>query len=93
MLKDQKPEDLQYMILAYGPEATTESGQKVKRSFYIFPKHLAGSGQNDVGVIGGTFIEGATIDKPNLEEFDIMIDQARKFYGIDAPVGNSLRLT
>ena len=82
MLKDQNARDLQYMILVYFNEATTQSGQKVKRSFYIFPKHLANTGRNDVGVIGGTFIEGASSTTPNEEEFDILLQSAKKFYGI-----------
>lgn len=83
MLKDQNPKDLQYMILVYFNEAKTKYGQKVKRSFYIFPKHLANIGANDVGVIGGTFIEGATPKTPNEEDFDIMMQGAKKFYGIE----------
>lgn len=75
MLKDQNFEDLQHMILIYYGQATTESGQKAKRSFYMFPK--AG-----VGVIGGTFIEHATPETPNLKEFDIMLQGAKDFYGI-----------
>jgi hypothetical protein len=35
-----------------------------------------------VGVVGGTFIENATPDTPNEEEFTIMIENAKKFYGI-----------
>jgi D-amino-acid oxidase len=82
MLKDQNPKDMQYMILVYFNEDKTKSGQKVKRSFYIFPKHLANTEANDVGVVGGTFIEGATANTPNKEEFDIMLQGAKKFYGI-----------
>lgn len=82
MLKDQKPEDLQYMILVYFDEGKTLSGQKVKRSFYLFPKHQPGTNITDVGVIGGTFIEGATANTPNEEEFEILIQGAKKFYGI-----------
>jgi hypothetical protein len=82
MLKDQRPADLQHMILVYFDEGKTESGQKVKRSFYIFPKHLLGTGANDVGVVGGTFIEGATPETPNAKEFDIMIEGAKRFYGM-----------
>ena len=70
------------MILVYFDEDTTKSGFKVKRSFYMFPKRLANSSANDIGVIGGTFIEGATPNSPNQEEFDIMLRNARKFYGI-----------
>ena len=82
LLRDQVPADLQYMILVYFKEGTTESGQHVKRSFYIFPKHLPATGVNDVGVVGGTFIEGGTPDTPNTQEFDTMMASAREFYGI-----------
>lgn len=82
MLKDQKWEDLQHMILVYFDERLTAGGQPIKPSFYMFPKRLPGSGENDIGVIGGTFIEGATPETPNEEEFAIMIEGARNFYGI-----------
>ncbi len=82
MLKDQKPADLQYMILVYFGEGKTEAGQKIKRSFYIFPKHLPNSSPNDVGVLGGTFIENATATTPNKKEFDIVVKNAKDFYGI-----------
>ncbi len=82
MLKDQVPEDLQSMILVYFSEGTTQAGQKVKRSFYIFPKHLPGTGVNDVGVVGGTFVEGGTSETPNEQEFDTLIAGAKSFYGI-----------
>jgi len=70
------------MVLVYYAKGKTVSGQEAKRSFYIFPKRLPGSGTNDIGVFGGTFIEGATPQTPNDEEFQIMIDGAKRFYGI-----------
>ncbi|MEY4594260.1 MAG: D-amino acid dehydrogenase [Bacteroidota bacterium] len=82
MLRDQVPAHLQSMILVYFPKGKTTSGQEVKRSFYIFPKQLPGSAVNDIGVVGGTFIEGATPETPNMEEFDLLVSNARKFYGI-----------
>ncbi len=82
MLKDQDVKTLQHMILVYFGEGKTKSGQKIKRSFYMFPKHLPDSKLNDVGVIGGTFIEGATKNTPNEEEFEIIIKGAKEFYGI-----------
>ncbi len=82
MLKDQSPKELKYMLLVYFNEGQTKSGQTAKRSFYIFPKHSPNTEYNDVGVIGGTFIEGATSKTPNEEEFDILIQGAKKFYGI-----------
>jgi hypothetical protein len=48
----------------------------------MFPKKLPNTGENDVGVVGGTFIEGATPETPNTEEFDVMIKGAKEFYGI-----------
>ncbi len=82
MLKDQIPADLQYMLLVYFNKDRTRSGQEVKRSHYLFPKQLHDGGVNDIGVVGGTFIENATPDTPNEEEFAIMIENAKRFYGI-----------
>ena len=82
MLKDQNPKELKYMILVYFGDGKTKLGQTVNRSFYIFPKHLSNTGPNDVGVIGGTFIEGATTRTPNQEEFDILLRGAKNFYGL-----------
>jgi hypothetical protein len=48
----------------------------------MFPKHLPGSADNDIGVIGGTFVKGATPATPNFEEFAIMLQGAKDFYGI-----------
>ncbi len=56
---------------------------KIKHSFYIFPKHLPDSAPQDIGVIGGTFIEGGSPDKPNLKEYDSMIDEANTFFGLN----------
>ena len=83
MLKDQVPQDLQYMILIYLGEGKTESGQKIKRSFYIFPKHYTDSPPDDIGVLGGTFIDGATSATPNEPEFETIVQNARKFYGLE----------
>jgi len=82
MLKNQVPENMNYMILVYFGEGKTEANQKVKRSFYIFPKHLPDSAPQDIGVIGGTFIEGGSPDTPNLTEYDSIIDEANLFFGL-----------
>ncbi|SNX29191.1 FAD dependent oxidoreductase [Polynucleobacter meluiroseus] len=82
MLKDQVPENMDYMILVYFGEGETEANQKVKRSFYLFPKHLPHSAPRDIGVLGGTFIEGGSPDKPNLKEYDAIIDEANRFFGL-----------
>ena len=83
MLKNQIPENMNYMILVYFGEGKTEANQKIKRSFYIFPKHLPDSAPQDIGVIGGTFIEGGSADKPNLAEYDLIIKEANTFFGIN----------
>ena len=84
MLKDQNPSDIGYMMSIHMEKnATTKSGMKVKRKFYIFPKHKNNTNSRDVGVIGGTFIEGADKNTPNNEEFEIIINNAKKFYGIE----------
>ena len=54
----------------------------MKRSLYVFPKQMPNTAENDIGVVGGTFIEGATADTPNVEEFDILIAGAKRFYGL-----------
>ena len=43
---------------------------------------IPGSPTDDVGVLGGTFIEGATSETPNTQEFKILLEDAKKFYGI-----------
>ena len=82
MLKDQNPQDVNYMILIYLDKTKTKSGFKIERSFYIFPKQLLGAKSDDIGVIGGTFVEGADASTPNEEEFGIMLQGAKDFYGI-----------
>lgn len=86
MLKAQEPEDLQHMILVYFGKGKTKSGFDIKRSFYMFPKKLPASKANDIGVIGGTFIEGADPKSPNTEEFEIMLKGAKEFYGLNKAV-------
>jgi len=81
MLKDQNPADM-HMILVYFGDDKTASGQDVTRSFYYFPKQLWGSKPQDIGVIGGTFIKNADASTPDNIEFDIMMNGARKFYGL-----------
>lgn len=81
MLEDQKPTDMNYMISFYVDEGKTESGQPIKRSIYLFPKHVPGTPEKNIGVMGGTFIEGATPDTPNEEEFELIMQRAREFFG------------
>jgi hypothetical protein len=36
----------------------------------------------DISIVGGTFIEEATKDTPNSEEFNLILERAKEFYGI-----------
>jgi hypothetical protein len=87
MLQDQPSENTlsihNTMILSYGQEdgLRTKAGFPITRSYYQFPKKQPGSSDDRIGVIGGTFIEGAgPNDDHNIDEFDIMIDGARRFF-------------
>ena len=60
----------------------TQAGFTADRFFFIVPKHLKDTNKNDVGVIGGTFINDATPQTPHEEEFDIVLQGARTFYGL-----------
>lgn len=82
LLKDQNSSDMQYMIAQDLEKTKNKHGQDILRLFYIFPKINLSASDRDVGVLGGTFVTGATKDTPNTEEFEIMLKNAREFYGI-----------
>jgi D-amino-acid oxidase len=82
LLRDQNPADLEYMLIYHG-YLKTKDGFLVKRALYIFPKQVLDASEEDIGVLGGTFIVGATADAPHEEEFDIIVHGARQFYGIE----------
>lgn len=82
MLKQQNPSHINHMIVVPFDKGKTKSNFNVKRYFYLLPKKLLGSPEEDVGVIGGTYIEGADENAPHEEEFEIMLEIARRFYGL-----------
>ncbi|MEI6806209.1 MAG: FAD-dependent oxidoreductase [Myxococcaceae bacterium] len=82
LLKNQSPSHLQYMILVYFDTGKTTSGLKVRRSFLFLPKRLLNRDPEDIGLIGGTYVEGGTSETPNREEFDLMLENARRFFGL-----------
>jgi hypothetical protein len=82
LLEEQNPADMNYMISFYvDSENKTESGHSIKRSIYLFPKRVPGSPTKSIGVMGGTFIEGATRSVPHEKEWDLLIDRSREFFG------------
>lgn len=86
MLRDQDPTALDYQLLTYLGEGKTAAGFPIKRSFYLFPKRASKAAPNDIGVIGGTFIEGADEANPHTEEFDTLVTNAKAFYGCGTAV-------
>lgn len=82
MLKNQIQNNLNYIITACISEGVTRCGQKVKRMVTFGPKHLPNYGLYDVGMMGSTFVEGATDLTPNHEEFDIMHKNMKSFFGV-----------
>ena len=59
LLEDQDPADMDYMISFHVEYGITQDGMPAKRSIYLFPKHIPGSPEMNIGVVGGTFIEDA----------------------------------
>lgn len=82
MLKDQNPSEINHMIVVFFDKEKTKSNFNIKRSFYMFPKRLLDYPEEDIGVIGGTYIEGADENTPHEEEYKIMLEAAKKFYGV-----------
>ncbi|MBI2790343.1 MAG: hypothetical protein HYX61_00175 [Gammaproteobacteria bacterium] len=63
-------------------KSKNQQDQDTYRMIYLFPKQIPGVAQGDIGVLGGTYIEGATSQTPNEEEFALMVHRAREFYGV-----------
>jgi D-amino-acid oxidase len=82
MLKNQNPQNCNYMIVGYSSQGQTKNNQTISRTFYFFPKRAMNANDHDLGVIGGTFVKNADSSTPNLEEFAIVANEARKFYGL-----------
>lgn len=81
MLKNQIPEHLTYSIVMHIENGITRSGHKVKRFFYLFPKKDPHLEPSHIGVMGGTYVE-APYSIRHEEEYEIILNQAKRFYGI-----------
>lgn len=84
ILLQQQPEGLNYMIGFQAGEGVTAYQQPVRLSVSLFPKQTLGAPATSIGILGGTYIEGADETTPNNEEFDRLIERARDFFG-DSP--------
>jgi glycine/D-amino acid oxidase-like deaminating enzyme len=82
LLKNQNPVDLNYMIELVYEYGTTDDGMPLSRAVYLFPKKLLGSANNEIGVLGGTFINNATEATPHYEEFGRVLKNAQQFFDI-----------
>ena len=80
-LKNQNQNHLQYMISVFRQNFHNSLGFHVQRLFYMFPKESLAN-KFDIGVVGGTFIEGAEENTPNEDEFNYIIQNAKEFYGL-----------
>lgn len=84
LLENQNPSNINYMLFSpVSPSETiTDAGFSIERNFYIFPKSKENSDIESIGVIGGTYISGATANTPHEQEFEIIYQNARNFYGL-----------
>ncbi len=82
LLKGQKPSELEYTLELELGNGVTDSGLPALNLCYIFPKRLPNAAQDEVGVLGGTFIKGAHNDTPHEEEFGRVLQRARAFFGM-----------
>ena len=83
LLKGQNPSDLeQYTLELELGNGITDSGFPALNLCYVFPKKMPGAADDEVGVLGGTFIKGADTDTPHEEKFDRVPERARAFFGM-----------
>ncbi len=82
LLKGQNESDLNYTLELELSTDTTDSGLPKLNLCYIFPKKIPGTTEDQIGVLGGTFIKGAYYDTPHQEEFNRVLERARTFFGI-----------
>jgi len=82
VLQGQNPDTFNYMISFAYDKGYTGHGNNIKRSIYTCPKHELENSSDKIGVIGGTFIEDADASTSHNEEFELLLNRAREFYGI-----------
>ena len=80
-------EKLNYMLCMPAGVGTTQQGFPVRRSLYFIPKVIPGAGSDEVGVLGGTFVRGADSKTPNENEYDLLLNNAREFFGWSGSLG------
>ncbi|MCP3660024.1 MAG: FAD-dependent oxidoreductase [Bacteroidetes bacterium] len=79
VLKKQNPNNLNYLMTVPFEESYLD-GHKIKRLYYLIPRHDPGTPETRIGVIGGTLVEGVEKGVDNSQEFNKVIQRARKFY-------------
>lgn len=79
MLQNQNPDAAQYMLIV-NFNSEERDRDSVVRTLDFFPKKGFGSRLDEVGVLGGTFIEDCDTFDRNEAEFDLILDRAREFF-------------
>jgi len=79
MLQNQKPEELQYMLIV-NFELEEDENKKIFRTLDFFPKKLSCAAFDEIGVLGGTFIENCDTLELKIDEFELMLDRAKHFF-------------
>lgn len=83
LLKNQNPDKLNYQIASFDSKDTSEEGLPITRTMYFMPKtDFDNADEDDVGVIGGTFITGANELSPHDSEFQGLLSRAKVFFGL-----------
>ena len=72
-----------YSLSMLGHEAM-EGGVPVKRAVYLHPRSGEGGGEGEVGLLGGTFVQGvdgvAWGVERNEREWELIVERAREFF-------------
>jgi len=81
LLRDQCPEEMQYMLFSGMTDDRTACGVKCQTELYQMPKYFPETGE--MGIVGGTFIANCGWGEPNEEQFECALRRARDFYGLE----------
>ena len=81
MLKNQNEEKINYIISVNLGKYKNKNGFEVKRKCSFYPKRNIDSVEGEIGMLGGSFIMEANENMPNFEEFQVILENAKQFYG------------
>lgn len=82
LLKNQDPNHLKYMLSVHSGPNYSSPNPATKRFLCVFPKRMPGALPGEVGVIGGTYHEDTHRPLDDTNEFDLILQRAKQFYGL-----------